>query len=196
MSKRRKLAGAPSSATGDATLKPNPSFQICTHLQNGEKMQTDTAFKDLTLDCLARVLDDAATDFQRRDDESLYILDEPFPYFLRLNDGNDILIFWTHLNIIEGIGADELRDFANDCNCNLNLVQFSYHNERQRFYGHYALVVKDGLNRKQVLRTGRRFAGTFHEAAKEGIERGLLRRLEDCCEERGEQAQSHDCTVH
>lgn len=148
------------------------------------------------MDNLAEVLNDAAVDFDRPDDECLYVTGEIFPFFLRIETDRDTLVFWTYLDAMEGTEVFDNYELSNSCNCNLSLVQFSFDEKRRRFYGHYALVVKDGLNPRQIVRTGRRFAATFFEGATEGLDRGLLQALGECSENISERAQPEDCTVH
>jgi len=59
------------------------------------------------------------------------------------------------------------------------MVQFSYNTTRQKFYGHHVIITKDGLHRKQAIRTGRRFGSIFAKAAAIGVEKGLLQPLDD-----------------
>lgn len=78
----------------------------------------------------------------------------------------------------------ELMSFANQCNYEFNLVQFSFSNVRNRFYGHYTMLAKDGLIETQLLRTLHRFSIIFGEATSEGVKLGYFKEID--------RAETHD----
>jgi hypothetical protein len=128
-------------------------------------LETLIPFEDFKLDTLHEILDTAVIDFQPHDNSSIYVTGHDFPTFWKIDFERQFLAFSTYLDAVEGADEAELLEFTNACNRRLMFVQFSYHSDSRRFCGHHVISVKDGLNTKQVIRTGRLFASVFDDAA-------------------------------
>jgi len=145
----------------------------------GGFMLDEISALDVNFDNLAIILTDAVIEVDRSYDDCLYVTGGEFPVFWSLEPSHDALVFWTFLDARESADEDPCVKFANECNLDFNMVQFSYNTTRRKFYGHHVMITKDGLNRKQAIRTGRRFGRIFAKAATIGVQKGLLQPLDD-----------------
>jgi hypothetical protein len=136
-------------------------------------------FKDINLDYIAEILTESAIDVDRTYDDCLYVTGGAFPVFWSIESNREALVFWTFLDALDNGDEDQCVRFANACNLEFNMVQFSYNITRCKFYGHHVLFTKEGLNRKQMIRTGRRFGSIFAKAAAMGVAKRLLQPLDD-----------------
>lgn len=138
----------------------------------------------LDIDAISAIIELHGIDVKRSDDECIYINISPIPIFMRHDGESRDIVWWTYLETSPLISEAELIAFANQCNCEFNLVQFSFSNVRNRFYGHYNMLAKDGLIETQLLRTLHRFSIIFGEATSEGVKLGYLREID--------RAETHD----
>lgn len=117
-----------------------------------------------SFDIVREFLDDAAIDWQQSDDGSIYITSLDFNFWIQpLPDGSGYE-FFTYWPFCQGVRPDEALSFANECNLELQMIQFSVTSCGSRLQGHYALYVPDGIERRSLIHTARRFAEVFAEA--------------------------------
>ena len=159
-------------------------------------MENEILFKNVSLDCLADALADAAIDFDRAYDDCLYVTVSDIPVFWTIEPNHDALVFWTFLEALEDADEDQCVRFTNECNLDFNMVQFSYNITRCKFYGHHVMITKEGLNRKQMIRTGRRFGSIFAKAAAIGVSKGLLQPLDSDDAPPFEVEQRGECAIN
>jgi hypothetical protein len=134
-------------------------------------------FEDFTLESLGKALEDAVIDWQPHDEQTIYVTGLDFPTFWKIDQKRQFLIYYTFLDVSPDADDTRLLEFANSCNYGLMLVQFSFHSSDdglRRLYGHHTLPLRDGVNIKQVIRTGRIFADIFDDAADDGFAHDLL----------------------
>ncbi len=141
-------------------------------------MNTFIPFEAISLEQLTNALQAAVIDFLPHTDDTIYVTGLAFPAFWKIDLERALLTFSTYLDVSDAAREAELLDFANTCNRRFILAQFSFHPDVRRFYGHYALSIKEGMLPRQDIRTGKLFAFIFEEAAKDGTENGLLVPLE------------------
>ena len=129
----------------------------------------------ITLEQITEALDAAHIAFDVRDAEEIYVTGYAFPTFWRVDAERDLLVFSTYLDVMPGAGADELLAFVNACNLKFILVQFSYHPEMRRIFGHYVLTMAGGASIQQVIASGKLFASIFLDAAEEAVDNHFAR---------------------
>lgn len=134
-------------------------------------------YEDFTLESLGKALDDAVIDWQPHDEHTIYVTGLDFPTFWKIDQKRQFLFYYTFLDVSPDADDARLLEFANSCNLGLIMVQFSFHSGDdglRRLYGHHTLPLRDGVNIKQVIRTGKIFADIFDDAADDGFESDLL----------------------
>lgn len=141
-------------------------------------MQNFTENMSLNIDAISAIIERHGIDVKQSDDECIYINISSIPIFMRHDSESRDIVWWTYLETSTLMPESELIAFANQCNYEFNLVQFSFSNVRNRFYGHYTMLAKDGLIETQLLRTLHRFSIIFGEATSEGVALGYLKEID------------------
>lgn len=134
-------------------------------------------FEDFTLETLGKALDDAVIDWQPHDEQTIYVTGLDFPTFWKIHKKQQFLIYYTFIDASPDADDARLLEFSNSCNLGLLMVQFSFHSAEdglRRLYGHHTLPLRDGVNIKQVIRTGKIFADIFDDAADDGLDDDLF----------------------
>lgn len=130
--------------------------------------------KDITIEKIAEIFDKAAIDHEPTDDGQIYVTGHPFNFWARIDEKKGLLIFWSYWEFAPDVDELSALRFCNMCNHTKVLVQFSKSNESERFYGHYMLPIREGINPKTLLRMAQRFSAIIDECVQAGINEGVL----------------------
>lgn len=130
--------------------------------------------QDITTDRIATIFDNAAIDHEVNDDGQIYVTGHSFNFWVRFDERKALIIWWTYWDFVPDHDELEALRFINSLNLNKIMVQFAKGTENERFYGHYMLPVKEGLNPKTLLRVSQRFSSIVDECVQAGIAEGLL----------------------
>ena len=118
--------------------------------------------KEITIELLASLLDDAAIDNRLDGEHRIYVTGLPFNFWLRIEHDRSNLVFSTYWNFREDVSEVEMLRCANTLNAELMMVQFFVDQDSKSLCGNYVMPLRDGVGRRQLLRAARMFAEIFY----------------------------------
>ena len=118
--------------------------------------------KEITIELLASLLDDAAIDNRLDGEHRIYVTGLPFNFWLRIEHDRSNLVFSTYWNFREDVSEVEMLRCANRLNAELMMVQFFVDQDSKSLCGNYVMPLRDGVGRRQLLRAARMFAEIFY----------------------------------
>ena len=130
--------------------------------------------QEITIELLASLLDDAAIDNRLDGEHRIYVTGLPFNFWLRIEQDRPNLVFSTYWDFRNDITEIEMLRCANTLNTELIMLQFFVDVVSKCLCGHYVLQLRDGLGRRQFLRTARMFAEIFYAAVGDERHKRLL----------------------
>lgn len=133
-----------------------------------------TAQQTISIEALSAMLDDAAIDHEIQDEDSIYATGYPFNIWLKVDTDAGAVMLSTYWPFAPGTSEQEALAYANLCNRERIMVQFSIPDAWHRLWGHYWLSCRDAFARKTLLRSAQKFSCIFQSAVNEGIAQGVL----------------------
>ena len=130
--------------------------------------------REITIELLASLLDDAAIDNRLDGEHRIYVTGLPFNFWLRIEQDRPNLVFSTYWNFRNDVTEIEMLRCANALNAELIMLQFFVDVASKCLCGHYVLQLRDGLGRWQFLRTARMFAEIFYAGVGDERHKHLL----------------------
>jgi hypothetical protein len=128
----------------------------------------------VTIDLIRQFLDDAAINHRPASASSLYVTGYASPFWLHVDEDEREVVLSSYWDFSSKADEASLLSFTNQLNVDWRMVQFAFAPSDHRLLAHYALSYRDGLLRRQVLRSASTFAAVFGKAIAEGRECGLL----------------------
>ena len=127
----------------------------------------------VTIAALSGLLDDAVIDWTLTGDD-LYVTGLDVPFWVEHEPDPGRITLRTYWPVRPEADDVEILRLANLCNASLVMVQFWFDPDKRRFFGQYTLPCRDGLDRRQFIRTLRAFAEIFRLALREKDEDDVL----------------------
>lgn len=122
---------------------------------------------NVSLNTLMGFLSDAAHKCRIDDDGDLYVTgDVDFPFWLHIEDGQDVVKMFTYIRARPGATHEDLLELVNETSKKVILPAFYCldHGDGLAFYGNYFMSISGGIDRTQFISIARRFAAAFSYA--------------------------------
>ena len=129
---------------------------------------------EVSFETLESILKDSAIDYERSDNDNIYITTFAFNFWISIDTNRNFIRFYSYWPIAENSSVEKILELVNTYNESLILVQFSLAEDCQRIDGQYIMTYRDGLIRTQLLRMTRLFSEVFHRAVEHEDPDGLL----------------------
>lgn len=121
--------------------------------------------EQITLQSLTDMLDGAAIDWTQHDDSSIYVTSLAFNFWVSIDTDHAYICYNTHWPVQSDANRIDVLSYVNRCNEKLALAQFWFCEGTGRLRAHYCLPFREGLAKRQFLRTAHQFGDTFAAAA-------------------------------
>lgn len=129
---------------------------------------------DISIETVARLLDDAAIDNSLDDEGDLYVTGLQFNFWIRFNQETKLLQFHTFWDLLPDVTEAEALSCMSALNGTYVMLQFSLSPDASRLHAAYMFPTHDGLNPRFLFRTARMFAAIFYQAVHDNVAEPLL----------------------
>ena len=133
---------------------------------------------DISNSKLAEILTGAAIDHEQH--FGLYVTHYPFNFWLNIDQSRKLICWWSFWHCDPDADELSILRLVNEASIQKIMVQFSYDQEKQRFYGHYHASYEGGLVPQNFLKNCQRFGEIMDQAVSHGVEAGVLLPLPEC----------------
>lgn len=134
-----------------------------------------------SIEDLSSMLEEAAIDHEIQENSAIYATGYPFNIWLKIDAENKAIMLSSYWPFPVNLTQQEALAYANNCNCERIMVQFSVPDAWHRLWGHYWLSYRDGLTRKTLLRCAQKFSCIFQATVNDGIRQRVLNDGSDDC---------------